>query len=74
MCPWADFPHIVVYSIWHMEQLQEEMIANFQLQINMSYDEFMAWCTEEHKDKGEYRKMLEVFLWHCKKHLGDHTS
>ena len=68
-CPWADFPYAVVYSIWHTGQVREKMISNFRLEMAMSYDKFRKWCTEEYSDKGEYTKMLEVFLWYCNEQL-----
>jgi hypothetical protein len=69
-CPWSDFPYAVVFSIWHTNQAREEMMAHFQLEGAMSYDEFVAWCRKTEPGKGEYTKMLEVFLWHCEKLLG----
>jgi hypothetical protein len=64
-CLWADFPYAVVFSIWHTKGLQEEMLAAFGL--DRDYGKFVAWCKEEHAQRGEFTKMLEVFLWYCKK-------
>jgi hypothetical protein len=70
LCPWADFPYAVVFSIWHVEDVRREMMANFQMEEAATpYDRFKAWCTEEHSDRGEYTKMLEVFVWYCEKVL-----
>jgi Helicase conserved C-terminal domain len=68
-CPWADFPYVVVFSIWHTKGVREEMLAAFQLKGVTAYDEFVAWCTQEHAWNGEFTKMLEVFLWYCRKCL-----
>jgi hypothetical protein len=71
-CRWADFPQVVVFSIWcaaRAEDVRKEMVANFQLKEPMSDDEFATWCTTEDKVGGEYTKMMEVFLWYCRKHF-----
>jgi hypothetical protein len=67
LCPWADFPFAVVFSIWHTKHFREEMMATFGLDKAMSDDEFAAWCNEEDAGAGEYFKLLEVFMWFCKK-------
>ena len=68
VCPWADFPHMVVFFVWHTKDIRKEMIANFQLEEAMPYKEFVEWCVKEHRNEGEYTKMLEVFFWYCEKY------
>lgn len=69
LCPWADFPFVVVFSIWRTEIFRKDMMAAFKLDETMSYDGFKLWCKEEDRNGGEYFKMLEVFMWFCRKTL-----
>jgi len=69
-CPWANFPFVVVLLIWHREDIRKEMMADFRLEEGTTYSRFQEWCIGEYPNKGEYVKMLEVFLWYCKMHLG----
>jgi hypothetical protein len=68
-CPWADFPFTVVLLIWHREDIRKEMMVDFRIEEGTTYSGFQQWCTEEYPNKGEYVKMLEVFLWYCKMHF-----
>jgi len=69
-CPWADFPQVVVFMIWHdAGGVRSEMMENFKLEGATSYDKFMAWCKKEDSHAGEFTKLLEVFLWYCEKYL-----
>jgi hypothetical protein len=70
-CLWSEFTFAVVFTLWHTEGVQEEMVTEFDglREITTGF-EFAQWCAEEHLEDGEYTKMLEVFLWYCEKRLG----
>ena len=67
ICPWGDYIFIVLWSIWHTENLRLPFLAANQLDQDIVYEDFVDWATEEDAVSGEYYKGLEGFVGFCER-------
>lgn len=64
-CDWDNLPYVIVWSIWHIPEIRRSMLARFNLPATISYSEFGAWIIKADEEAGEFRKLIEVFIWYC---------
>lgn len=62
-CEWADLPYAVVWAIWHIPERRELMLRHFGHPQDLTFDAFEQWVVRVEADRGEFTKLLEVFLW-----------
>lgn len=67
-CNFANLIFKTVLLLW----AQPIVRAEFTRDLNVigpidSYNDFVRWATMEERDRGEYHKCLEVFLWFCQR-------
>jgi hypothetical protein len=68
-CPFADFIFIVVWTLWHTDATRAQIIQDFGLLPDATYEQFAEWVVIEETMDGEYYKGLEVFIWYCERWL-----
>lgn len=62
-CDWEDLPYVVVWTIWHLTEYRNPMIAHFELPVDMTQAQFERWIVQEDAAAGEFTKLLQVYIW-----------